>query len=88
MDTHLLMLATANHSKHVGARLLANQELDAERLSDSAIPQALTIANEFRLASKLAPSQSRQVQLLERVRVCLDLLADAEEDLMAAAGER
>jgi hypothetical protein len=86
MNTHLLFMATANHARHEGARLLAN--IDAEQLSDTAIKSTVAIANEFRVASALATAPGRQTQLLERVRVCLDVLADVEEDLMQAAGER
>lgn len=89
MNSHLLFLATANHTRHVGARLISNREVDPEILTDEAIKQVTLIANEFRAASGLSPERSpRQTQLLERCRVCLDILANTEEALMLAAGER
>lgn len=59
-----------------------------DRRTDGSIKVIERVSDEFRAASKEAPSLARQQQLLERVRVCLDLLADVEEDLMMAAGER
>lgn len=89
MNTHVLMLATANHSMRVRSRLLANVEVDPLALTDTAIRTVGQIANEFTLASGLAAERSpRQTQLLERVRVCLDTLADVEQALMLATGDR
>jgi hypothetical protein len=83
------MLATANHERQLHARLLSNREVDPDLLTDEAIRQVILIGNEFRAASGLAMERSpRQHQLLDRVRVCLSVLADVEEDLMLASGER